>query len=431
MQFTNILTLVAITLGASAMDLSYKPFNVLLSPFVRFFSMVTTRSSSVAPTPAPHATGSQGLASSISSQVPSSQPESDLPFRASAPAPALETTLQLILDRITALEHRTTSNTIIPTASRNANTSPDNNLEEASTEGASAPSMFISSLQEDMTSSEHLKSVGQWFPSVKMEYIRAILRNEFQPTDIGKLVNSFRQNGRFGRKDGALVPRVSSSGAVEFHNPDAVEEDYNAWEFFQAWEVYKGIFIWGAPGAECRGKLGTALSVYTHTIHKLRRSYSWPAARSYHFSFHQFRVEDSTTLYDPEAWRTIDTSLISEVCLTVNLSPVTSPFDPARIKPRFSRYHPYAPDSTMGGQASSTSSSSLSERIRFPVNPSLTMQSGPPSATGSRRFPGLCDHFNSKPHGCTRQPCRFMHACNSCGRLGHGAFECTSPQSNR
>lgn len=134
------------------------------------------------------------------------------------------------------------------------------------------------------------------------------------------------------------------------------------------------------------------------------------------FRFHQLRIEDPITLYSADAWRLVDSALVSELCLTV--ASYIQPDCPRRL---LNRFQPYPNDTP----SSASASGSLGDRICFqPSQSGLT-------ASSTRRFPGLCDHWNSRPGGCIRHSCRFSHACNGCGNSGHGAFECTATQSAR
>ncbi|RPA76814.1 hypothetical protein BJ508DRAFT_330795 [Ascobolus immersus RN42] len=373
---------------------------------------------------------------------------------AAAPNPAL--TLQLILNRLDALESRTTQDPARSTLSMTtpSNPSPVTSAQpvipemtpsatnNAATPLASAPAQPLPLHSHSATSSSPHQSmfstfgtpqdpdsifpvggllnepvsvrvIGQWFPSVRSDQIKAILRNELPPTEIAKLLNgsgSFGSSSSSRKRDAsAVVARWNAQGLMELTMPETTEEDYQAWTFFQAWELFKGIFLWGAPPAQ-RGLLASALCIYTHTIHRLRRSYSWPAARSYHFAFHQQRMDDPTILFDPEAWKAVDPGLISELCLTS--LPFQMQLD-RNVRPRRQTALPSRPYSNSG-----TNQIPLGERIRFPDN----------SAFQGRRFPGICYHYNSKS-GCNRTNCQWHHSCNRCGKDGHTALDCTSAHS--
>ncbi|RPA75575.1 hypothetical protein BJ508DRAFT_331986 [Ascobolus immersus RN42] len=274
---------------------------------------------------------------------------------------------------------------------------------------------------DNLATNEHeFKVVSSWFSSVRAEHIRLILRNEFEPTDIVKLVHGL---GKKERKKDNMVTLNEASGALELANSSTTEDEYAMYTFFQAWEVYRGIFIWGAP-FHLRGSLAAALSVYTSILFKLIRSYSWPGARSYHFSFHQQRVTNPTTAYNPDIWRKVDTDLVSEHCLTTahSFPPSQQYLSRSRLfqRPSQPRFHPYSASSETGNGRPTTGP--LEARIRFPFR----------NNSGSVRRFGLCDAFNSRPDGCTQgENCRYSHACNSCGKFGHGAFQCTAPHSRR
>ncbi|RPA77899.1 hypothetical protein BJ508DRAFT_309744 [Ascobolus immersus RN42] len=256
------------------------------------------------------------------------------------------------------------------------------------------------------------KMVGQWFSGVKSEHVQAILRNDFIPTDLIKLLSHGKSTG----KGKSMELQLGSIGTVALNPLEADAEDYAMWSFFQAWEIYRGIFIWGAPSSS-RGLLASALSAHTNTLFRLTRSYSWPAARAYHFAFHQLRLDDSITVYDPNAWRKVDSDLVSEHCLTSFASTSSQP------KTRVNyRSQPYP-------SPSNSVAIPMSERVRFP-------QATSPRVTGQRRqnlpvtraFPGLCDFYNLRS-GCRRDPCPWTHGCNRCGRLDHAAFQCSAPHS--
>ncbi|RPA83463.1 hypothetical protein BJ508DRAFT_304653 [Ascobolus immersus RN42] len=261
-----------------------------------------------------------------------------------------------------------------------------------------------------------VKTVELWFSGVKSDYIRQILRNEFIPTDINKLIQ-----GLGAKTPRTVIPlQVNEAGtALELASPAAVEEDYAMWTFFQAWEVYRSIFLWGSP-MQTRGQLASSLCIYTNNLHKLRRSYSWPAARAYHFAFHQLRVSNASTAYDVDVWRRIDPDLVAEHCMTapgvIHSHPAPqSASDRSRARANSTaRFHPYEPPLSQ--------SSSLMDRVRFPLNNS----NGP----SRRRFSAPCDHYNSREGGCNRINCRFAHACNRCGKFGHGAYACSAPNAS-
>ncbi|RPA79914.1 hypothetical protein BJ508DRAFT_415595 [Ascobolus immersus RN42] len=385
--------------------------------------MVTTRSSSIAPSSA----AGPGPASGASS--------------------ATDQALQLILERITALEQQTSqlaSNNLVqqhettPQATPRTTQPQQSNFSSAgelpsSLYPATTPFTIEEHLPNDLpisalaeTSSDAtIRSISQWFPSVKPEHVRAILRNEFIPTDLVKLISGPGTQGR-KRKSGLILRSNTNTGAVELTDPETTEEEYHAWTFFQAWELYKGIFIWGAPASR-RGQLASALAIYTHTLHRLQRSYSWSGAHAYHFAFHQFRVDDLSTLYEPESWRLVDTVLVNELCATatpsyLRLPPMSKPYTRSRY-----RYHPYIDSNPIPPASNAAPTSTpLTERIRFmPTNPTESN-----NGNSARRFPRLCDHYNSRPQGCTRQNCKFYHGCNICGKADHAAFDCTSAHAS-
>lgn len=415
----------------------------------------TRRAASMAPLIASSAS------SNINSEsVPSSQPNSDLPFNSNPNAtdpsqllPAfrnvLVTTLGPLNTRLDALETQLQSQN--HTNLNNLDDSGPTQQLQQELEGGESNSVFLANQLgggSTMVSIGEGKTISQWFSGVRPEHIRQILRNEFLPTDIGKLLLGLGGKNP-SRKDGTLVPRLNSEGGIEFTNRDITEEDYNnMWSFLQAWEMYRGIFLWGAP-SPVRGQLASALSAYTNSIFKLRKSYPWPAVRNYHFAFHSLRLEDSSSTYDPEAWRRINPDLVSEHCLT---APLSSTFNTAasssRSRQQSNRYHPYNSSDTNNYSnrfgSPPLQNGSLESRIRFPpghpapvsgsnANMLAASSTAISSVSGfsQRRFPGLCDHWNSRQDGCVRTNCRFTHACNACGRSGHPAFECTAPQGRR
>ncbi|RPA73189.1 hypothetical protein BJ508DRAFT_314040 [Ascobolus immersus RN42] len=439
--------------------------------------MVSTRSASLAPHASLDSAPGQDSAPGPSLQPSSAATSGARAELLSSLQEVLTTTLEPLTSRMEQLETHlslhpppTGTPTLFPSLSLPGSAIPQEENDTAASsrqlhqelEGGLPQSVFASVMgstaAKDATilNANELKLISQWFSGVKPEYIRLILKHEFPPTDIVKLTHGL--TGKSPRKDTPLVPRLSDVGkdgfgVLAFASPEPTEEEYSMFLFLQAWEVYRGIFIWGAP-TPLRGPLASALSAHSLTVFRLSKVYSWVGARAYHFAFHQLRLDDPATIYQPESWRRVNPDLVHEHCFTNPANSIRSSYSfsssPSRYLPRhFARFQPYHNNSLSYGPGllpganfntrsnlptPVQSAQPLSERIQFQPSShagpagNQTTQLGTNMGQGMRKFPNLCDHYNARPNGCFRTNCKFLHACNVCGKVGHGAFECTSVQ---
>jgi hypothetical protein len=103
-----------------------------------------------------------------------------------------------------------------------------------------------------------------------------------------------------------------SSNAPPNNNDIANEEA----SFWQAWELYKAVFIATAP-LSLRAELAISLAVYTSNLWKLRNNYNAAGMMAYHFDFHRDILESDR--YNPDTWRTIDGNRVVLKCIPAYL----------------------------------------------------------------------------------------------------------------
>ena len=151
------------------------------------------------------------------------------------------------------------------------------------------------------------ESIESLFPGVERRTLTQIIENQFQPTNIYRLLAS--------EKERAETQRTIMIGGVEFEQAeqDGKEKNYQMSNFFKAWAAYSGILVKLAPHG-LQGDLATALFIYTMNLDDLLEGYTWEGVKAYHFQYYRKRVASGTSIYRPSEWRQIDRELITSKC---------------------------------------------------------------------------------------------------------------------
>jgi len=260
---------------------------------------------------------------------------------------------------------------------------------------------------ESESASTITASVEVLFPGVERSTLVQIIENRFKPTNIYRLLAS--------EKERAETQRTISIGGIEFEQAerDGRESEYRISSFFKAWAAYSGILVKLAP-SYLQGDLATALSIYTMNLYDLLEKYAWEGVKAYHLQFHRKRVASGKSIYHASAWRLLDSELVASKC--------------------FAHPAPRGP----WPQSTKPTAGSLRRIHELPIRENLLVQAHQPVGSS------LASAFSQSQHArgntgsvpaiappcrnwsyreCRITPCRYQHACISCGS-NHPAAQC-------
>ena len=259
---------------------------------------------------------------------------------------------------------------------------------------------------ESESASTIAASVEVLFPGVERTTLVQIIENRFEPTNIYRLLAS--------EKEQAETQRTISIGGIEFEQAerDGRESEYRISSFFKAWAAYSGILVKLAPSI-LQGDLATALSIYTMNLYDLLEKYAWEGVKAYHFQFHRKRVASGKSIYHASEWRLLDSELVASKCFAhpAPRGPWPQSNKPAAVSLR--RVHELPIRENVPGQANQPLSGSLTS----------TFSQAQHTRGNTWSVPAIppCRNWNHRE--CRISPCRYQHACISCGS-NHHAPQC-------
>jgi len=141
-------------------------------------------------------------------------------------------------------------------------------------------------------------------------------------------------------------------------------------------------------------------------MYDLLEKYAWEGVKAYHVHFHQKRVASGKSIYHASEWRLCDSKLVASKCFahTAPRGPWPQSTKPAAGSLR--RIHELPIRENLLGQAHQPVGSSLAS--------AFSQSQHARGSTGS--VPAIAPPCRNWNYGERRiTPCRYQHACISCG----------------